>query len=186
MNNFQPRTDSKFKQEVLQLARESLEASVSNLGIPQPNFTHPRFKQQLGVFVTLKKNKQLRGCIGVIEAKQTLWHNLQKMAAAAALEDPRFDPVRPDELDQIKIEVSILTKPELIADPAELEVSKHGVIIELRGRKGVFLPQVAVEYGYDREELLNMLCAHKLGLKKTCWQNPQAKIYVFEAEVYQE
>jgi AmmeMemoRadiSam system protein A len=173
-----------FQQEVLTLAQQAINACVSNLDMPRAEFAHPRLEEKLGVFVTLKKNNSLRGCIGMIESEQPLWQNIQNMAKAAALEDPRFDPVHPNELEDIQVEVSVLTKPKLISNPKQIKAGKHGVIIELEGRKGVFLPQVATEYGYNREQLLNMLCLHKMGLEGACWRSPEAKIYIFEAEVF--
>jgi len=175
---------SAFQQQVLNLAQQAINACVCNLDMPRAEFSHPRFKEKLGVFITLKKNNLLRGCIGIIESDQPLWQNIQNMAKASSLEDPRFDPVHPSELEDIKIEVSVLTKPHLIANPKGIKPGQHGVIIELEGRKGVFLPQVATEYGYNREQLLNMLCLHKMGLEGACWKNPDAKIYIFEAEVF--
>jgi AmmeMemoRadiSam system protein A len=151
-----------------------------------PLSLHPRLQEPLGVFVTLKNNGTLRGCMGLIESDKPLWQGIQKMAKAAALEDPRFPAVRPDELDKIELEVSVLTQPVLVQDPTQVEAGKHGVIIRYGSQQGVFLPQVATEQGYDREQFLNNLCSHKLGLAESCWQDPQAKIYVFEAEVYAE
>ncbi len=174
-----------FKQELLDMVRQAVTASAKGRAVPAATFTHQRFKQQLGVFVTLKKQDQLRGCIGLIQSDQPLLKTVPEMARAAAAEDPRFDPVTSDELDQIKLEVSILTKPKLINNHWQIEPGKHGVIIEYAGRKGVFLPQVATEYDYDRQQLLSALCSHKLGLSEACWQDDKAKIYIFQAEIYQ-
>jgi AmmeMemoRadiSam system protein A len=177
---------SNFSSQALTIARQALEAYVNKRQPSKPLNLHPRLQEPLGVFVTLKKSGTLRGCIGLIESDEPLWRGIQKMAKAAALEDPRFPAVRPDELDKIEVEVSVLTKPVLVQDPAQVEAGKHGVIIRYGSQQGVFLPQVAEEQGYNREEFLNNLCSHKLGMPESCWRDPQAEIYVFEAEVYTE
>jgi uncharacterized protein (TIGR00296 family) len=115
-----------------------------------------------------------------------------RAALAAAFEDPRFEPVRDlEEMGRLVVEVSVLTEPELIdvkdrrAIPKEIEVGRHGLIIELGNRSGLLLPQVPVEYGWDAEEFLVNLC-FKAGLGPTEWLNPKARIYRFEAEVFAE
>jgi hypothetical protein len=177
---------SDFSSQALSLARQAVEAYVSKREPSKPLNLHPRLQEPLGVFVTLKNNGTLRGCMGLIESNEPLWQGIQKMAKAAALEDPRFPAVRPDELDKIEVEVSVLTQPVLVHDPSKVEVGKHGVIIRYGSQQGVFLPQVAAEQGYNREQFLSKLCSHKLGMAESCWRDPQAKIYVFEAEVYAE
>jgi hypothetical protein len=184
-NNQQVAT-SDFSAQAVSLARQALEAYVNKREPSKPLNLHPRLQEPLGVFVTLKNSGTLRGCMGLIESDKPLWQGIQKMTKAAALEDPRFPAVRPDELDKIELEVSVLTQPVLVQDPTQVEAGKHGVIIRYGSQQGVFLPQVATEQGYDREQFLNNLCSHKLGLAESCWQDPQAKIYVFEAEVYAE
>jgi AmmeMemoRadiSam system protein A len=186
MKNIHQKDSSIFKKELLAIARQAVESSVSRQPLPRAGFTSQRLKQQLGAFVTLKKNNRLRGCIGLIESKEPLFLTVQKMAKAAALEDPRFDAVTEDELEKIKIEVSVLTQPRIIKNPDKIVVGQHGVIIELFGRKGVFLPQVASEHNYNRRQFLQALCRHKLGLDFSCWKNKQAKIYVFETEIYSD
>lgn len=175
-----------FGKQAAALARQAVEAYVNQQKPSNPQNIHPRLNQPLGAFVTLRKRDKLRGCIGRIQSNQSLWQTLQEMAEAAALEDPRFPPVSPAELNEINIEVSVLTQPVLVNDLEKIEMGKHGVIIKHNGREGVFLPQVAEEQGYDREQFLNSLCSNKLGLPENCWQDPKAQIYVFAAEVYQE
>lgn len=186
MRRFSQKKATTFEKELLTIARQAVKSSVTSQPLPKVSFTDQRFKQRLGVFVALEKNNRLRGCIGLIESKEPLFLTVQKMAKAAALEDPRFDSVTEDELDEIKIEVSVLTQPRLITNSNRIVVGQHGVIIEVLGRRGVFLPQVATEHNYKRQEFLEALCRQKLGLSPSCWKEKQAKIYVFETEVYSE
>ncbi len=182
----QEQTSDEFENRLLEIARKTITAAVRGKPTPEFNITQERLKQKLGVFVTLQKQGQLRGCIGLIESDLPLYKGVQKMAKAAALDDPRFPPVRPEELKDIKLEISVLTKPEKVADVSEIEPGRHGVIIKNGFKRGVFLPQVAEEQGYDREQFLSSLCTHKLGLPADAWQNEDSKILKFEAEVYPE
>ncbi len=177
---------SDFAQQAVEWAKQCLVAAVNDQPPATMDFSDSRFQEQLGVFVTLHQQQQLRGCMGLIESDLPLWQGVKKMAKAAALEDPRFPKVASSELDDIEIEVSVLTKPKLINDPDTIQVGKDGVIISHSGRRGVFLPQVATEQDYNREQFLNNLCSHKLGLDQSCWRDPAAKIYTFQADVYSE
>ncbi len=147
-----------------------------------------------GVFVTLNEfpSMELRGCIGFPRPVDDLEVLTVRAALAAALEDPRFEPVRDlEEMDRLVVEVSVLTEQEPIEVedrrklPEEVEVGRHGLIIELGNRAGLLLPQVPVEYGWDAEEFLVNLC-FKAGLGPTEWLNPRARIFRFEAEVFAE
>jgi len=144
----------------------------------------PDIEGYAGVFVTLTKNGELRGCIGIpfpMELKQAL-----KEAALGAINDPRFPPVTPDELDDICIEVSVLTPPEAVENPLkEIEVGKHGVIIQWGPYSGLLLPQVPVEYNWGLEEFLDNACL-KAGLPPGFWKNRDVKIYRFEARIFKE
>ncbi len=108
------------------------------------------------------------------------------MAIASSTEDPRFPPVTADELKDIKIEISVLSKPKLIKDIKEFELGKHGVIVQKGFNQGVFLPQVATETGWKKEEFLSNLCSHKAGLPPDAWKDKDTNIYIFEAEVFEE
>ena len=138
-----------------------------------------------GAFVTLHKRGSLRGCIGNFAGEGPLVFTIQQMAIAAATQDPRFSPVSPEEMGDIDIEISVLSPLEEIEDPANVEVGKHGVyIISPRGR-GVLLPQVATEQGWDRETFLDHTCL-KAGLQPGCWRDPDVTILVFTAEIFGE
>ncbi|MFW6109873.1 MAG: AmmeMemoRadiSam system protein B [Patescibacteria group bacterium] len=177
------------QQLLLNLARETLECFVREGEIPELSVDDPSLQEQLGAFVTLKKpedEQNLRGCMGVIEAKRPLWKVVQDRTVAAASKDPRFLPVTPDELDNIEIEISVLSKPRLVDDPSEIELGKHGVILEKNGRGGVFLPQVAEETGWDLENFLGHLCTHKAGLRPDCWKSSETCLFIFTAQVFPE
>jgi AmmeMemoRadiSam system protein A len=137
-----------------------------------------------GAFVTLKKGGDLRGCIGLIIGDRPLAQVVGAMAYAAAFRDPRFEPLGGSELSQIEIELSVLTPPKNIARPDAIVVGRDGVILRKGGRSAVFLPQVATEQGWSRDELLDNL-AVKAGLPPNAWRQG-ADLSVFQAEVFSE
>jgi AmmeMemoRadiSam system protein A len=137
-----------------------------------------------GAFVTLNLGGHLRGCIGTFRATQPLLDVVGQMALSAALHDPRFPPVRFDELAAIEIEISALTPLVAISDPGMVEVGRHGIYITQGHKSGVLLPQVAVEWGWDRDEFLAQTC-HKAGLPRDAWRHG-ATMELFEAEVFSE
>ena len=146
-----------------------------------------------GVFVTIQRKRpedilklgRLRGCIGDIFGTEALYRNVIDRAVDAASEDPRFPPMKAEELDQVELEISVLDHPREVADPGQVVAGKHGVLIAKDGHRGVFLPQVATEQGWGREELLDNLC-RKAGISTPgCWREG-AKIAVFEAQVFGE
>jgi AmmeMemoRadiSam system protein A len=137
-----------------------------------------------GAFVTLKRDGQLRGCIGTLECRLPLAVEIARVAVSAAREDPRFDPLRAAELDDLDVEVSILGPLEVI-DPLDLgafEIGRHGLVVEQGQRRGLLLPQVATEWGWDRLEFLSHTCA-KAGLPADSWRRG-AKVYRFAAIVF--
>jgi AmmeMemoRadiSam system protein B/AmmeMemoRadiSam system protein A len=171
------------KTQLKDIARRSIEAAVK--GTKQPQFKNMTGKllDPYGVFVTLNKRGNLRGCIGRIIGDQPLYLSCQQMAIAAALEDPRFNPVRKDELDDLTIEISILTPPERITDFSKITIGPDGLIISKGYNRGLLLPQVAVEYGWTVEEFLEQTC-HKAGLPSNAYESPDAEVYKFSAEVF--
>jgi len=136
--------------------------------------------------VTLKKNGQLRGCIGDFSADEPLWEKVKKMALAAAFDDPRFLPLSPEELEEIKIEISVLSPMRKVNSVEEIEMGKHGVYLKYGQRSATFLPQVAEETGWSREEFLTNLCVEKAGLPADCWRHPEVELFTYTAEVFQE
>lgn len=139
-----------------------------------------------GVFVTLHKLDRLRGCMGVLEPQESLIDAVRHAAVCAALQDPRFRPVTLAELDSIRIEVSIMSQPQALRELDELELGRHGIIVG-RGRcRGLFLPQVATEYRFSREEFLSRCCSEKAGLSPDAWRDARTDVLVFTTEVFAE
>lgn len=149
--------------------------AISNLGI---------FAQPCGLFVTLHVNARLRGCIGMIDARDTLGENLARCAADAALHDPRFSPLGAQELEQLEIEVSLLS-PLYPLRPEDVEIGKHGLLIERGMRRGLLLPQVATEHHLSREQFLAETC-YKAGLPRDAWKDAETQLYGFECEIVAE
>ena len=150
-----------------------------------PELTNEK-KEVEGAFVTIHKQGHLRGCIGNIIGRQPLYLTVRDMAIAAAAKDPRFNPVAVSELDDIDIEVSVLSKPYRAENPEEIEMGVHGVIVKRRFNQGVFLPQVATETGWDRETFLSQLCSQKAGLAPDAWKDPKTELNIFTATVFSE
>jgi len=174
------------KQTLLKIARDALTSYLSGATINQYQIDNPKLTQKLGVFVTLHKNGQLRGCIGEFEPNTPLWQTVINKAIDAAVNDPRFPPVAADELDQLEIEISILSKPKKINNWQEIRLGKHGVIIKNGPRGGTFLPQVAEETGWSLKEFLENLCLQKANLPKQCYQDPKTEIFIYTADVFSE
>lgn len=142
-----------------------------------------RFLEKRGVFVTLKKEGKLRGCIGYIEPILSLKDVIRTAAVKAAFEDPRFPPLSPDEFEEIKIELSILMPPQILKELYNLEIGVHGLIIEKGQRRGLLLPSVPVEWGWDRQTFLSQV-ALKAGLGPFDWKT--ATLYTFTTETASE
>jgi AmmeMemoRadiSam system protein A len=139
-----------------------------------------------GVFVTIKRRGELRGCLGVLELRDTLAEEVARCARDSASRDPRFPPMRAEEIDDASIEISVLGPLEPIDPLAEaaIEIGRHGLVVEQGRRRGLLLPQVAVEWGWAREQFLRQTC-RKAGLPEDAWRNG-AEIFRFEADVFGE
>ncbi|MDP2874143.1 MAG: AmmeMemoRadiSam system protein B [bacterium] len=175
------------QKELLALARQTLISYLDRKGTPAVKVENPTLQEQYGAFVTLRTEEgELRGCIGTFEASQPLWQVAQKMAISAATQDPRFVPVTRQELDSLKIEISILSPRQRVSSAEEIILGKHGVWVERGGRSGVFLPQVATETGWSKEEFLSQLCSQKAGLSRDCWQESDTLMSIFEAQIIEE
>jgi len=172
------------KQALLQIARASIQAELAGKKPPAAN-VQGTLEEKRGAFVSLKKRGHLRGCIGFIEAKKPLARTVEEMAVAAAFQDPRFEPLRREELKDLKLEISVLTPLRRIADVGEIEVGIHGLYIRKGIRAGLLLPQVATEYGWDRDTFLRETCC-KAGLGPDAWRDPETEIYRFSADVFGE
>jgi AmmeMemoRadiSam system protein B/AmmeMemoRadiSam system protein A len=172
------------KAELLRMARAAVTEFVERRAASEDTSGKEKFLEPRGVFVTLKKGGDLRGCIGFIEPVAPLGQAVIRAAVYAATEDPRFPPVRSAELKDIKFEISVLTPAREISDPREVTVGRHGLIVARGGRRGVLLPQVPVENKWDRETFLEQ-ASLKAGLPPDAWRLG-AKLYVFEAIVFHE
>ena len=149
---------------LLHIARETLENCVRNVETPLFNPPDPLLWEIQPCFVTLKKDGKLRGCIGMLEAERPLFEEVVRVTKAAAFEDYRFNPVQPDELQGIEIEISILSPFERIYHPSEITVGLHGVCLRSQDRKGILLPEVAQEMGWSPDEFVKICAEEKVGL----------------------
>ncbi len=175
--------------QLLIIARRSVEAAVRGHRPPNLHVSNPELQRPQGAFVTLRKDGQLRGCIGRFEADEPLWEVVRDMAVAAATQDPRFFGMRlePGDISELTIEVSVLSPLRKTKDPLrELELGKHGIQARRGFRTGCFLPQVATETGWSKEEFLCQCCAGKAGLEPYAWQQPDTDIYLFTAQIIKE
>jgi AmmeMemoRadiSam system protein A len=178
--------DRTEKKTLLDLARRSVEAAVCGRYAPEPDTPPPdRLLEPAAAFVTLREAGQLRGCIGLLRFEVSLWDNVREAAAAAALDDPRFMPVREDELAALDLEISILDPPVPLPDPASFEPGRHGIVVSRGSCRGLLLPQVAPEMGWGRIEMLEGVC-RKAGLAPDAWQKAGTRLYVFESACFDE
>ncbi|MEW5775102.1 MAG: AmmeMemoRadiSam system protein B [Thermodesulfobacteriota bacterium] len=171
------------KAALLAIARDAAKAAVTGAAYTRPQGLSPALENPGAAFVTLKRHGELRGCIGQMEARMPLADCVARMARSAALEDPRFPPVSPQELPGLDLEITVLTPMRRIADPGEVQVGRHGLYVRNWLRGGVLLPQVPVEWGWDREEFLRQTC-RKAGLGPDCSRDKGTELWVFEAEVF--
>ena len=186
MTDVPPPLSGGTRRQLLDLARATLEAQFR--GEPPPRLGSDRsesFGESRALFVTLRRDGRLRGCIGTLAPEGDLARTVPKFALRAAFEDPRFPPLAFDELPACAIEISVLTPPRLVDDVHEIVVGRDGLILELGGRRGLLLPQVATEWGFDRETFLSEL-SQKAGLPPDAWRNPEARLLSFQAEVFSE
>ena len=174
------------KNKLLDIARKTVESYVRDKKIPDFKEIDPGLLGKEGAFVTLHKKGELRGCIGNIIGIQPLWMTVRDMAVESSTRDPRFEPVAPEELKDIKIEISVLSQPKSVQDINEIKMGIHGVIVKRGMNSGVFLPQVATETGWSRDEFLSNLCAHKAGLPADAWKDKKTELYTFTAQVFGE
>ncbi len=173
----------KQRKELLDLARNSITAQLTGSQYETPQ--DELYKRRYGLFVSLHKDGDLRGCIGYIKAYKNITDSIVEMARAAAFRDPRFRPVKLEELPKITIEISVLSPMEEVLETDEICVGKDGLYLEHPLSSGLLLPQVAVEWGWDKDEFLTQLC-QKAGLPDKSWQDEGAKLYRFSAEIFRE
>lgn len=172
------------RRSLLGLARQAIADSVLLQKPPENVPQNGIFALKSGAFVTIHVRGRLRGCIGIVEAYEPLGEAIARCAASAALHDPRFSPVRAEELPQLQIEISLLSAPEPILHE-DVEIGKHGLLVAQSGKRGLLLAQVAVEHKLTREQFLDETC-RKAGLPPKAWQDPATQIYGFTCEVFSE
>lgn len=173
------------KKILLQIAKDSIDDVVLGKPFRERKITQPQLLEHRGAFVTLKIKGGLRGCLGQFTAEEPLWQVVKDRARASALEDPRFSPVRPNEVPKLSIEISALTRLREIESVEEIEVGRHGILIARGGYRGTLLPQVATENDWDRRTFLVHTC-RKAGLPDDAWKDPETRIQVYAADVFGE
>ncbi len=180
--DFQFSLSDQEKDFLKRLARLGIQKQFEpDLELPEP--PSARLQEQYGAFVTLKEQGQLRGCIGHILGDKPVWLAVREMAVQAAFHDPRFPPLSKEELDQLEIEISILSPMQQCTDPEQVQPGRHGLLIQKGMHTGLLLPQVASEQGWDRETFLEQTCI-KAGLPPNSWQSKKLQLFCFEAEVF--
>jgi AmmeMemoRadiSam system protein A len=169
---------------LLELARSTMACQLSGERLPPVSGRTLPSEPYGGLFVSLHRGKQLRGCIGTFALRGSLEECVQSVSVGV-LGDSRFvdAPVTAQELPQLEVEISLLSKPIPTDDPLSLEPGKHGIIVESRGRSGCFLPQVGSQFGWSAERLLSECCAQKAHLPADAWKDPQTTVSLFTAEV---
>ena len=190
--------DKKKGDVLLKIARNSIKLAFDGKDLDLIKTNDKELNERKGAFVTLydksRGKKSLRGCIGFTESKVPLWQGVAEAARLSAFDDPRFPPLQRDELDKLSIEISVLTRPNMIKTKElrkpedmtrQIEVGKDGLMVEYSGFSGLLLPQVAVEYGWDAERFLQETCM-KAGLAPRDWKEKGCRIYKFQAEIFSE
>jgi AmmeMemoRadiSam system protein A len=170
------------QEKLLRWVRTAMEAAVREeprAEVLEAELTEP-LRAPHGVFVTLRKQGELRGCIGKMDFDRPLWENAVEAAIASALEDPRFSLVQRDELGEISMEISILNPPEDLPRPEMFDALRHGIIVQKGWRHALLLPKVAQEQGWDATKTLEMVC-EKAGLPADAWRDRSARLQVFTA-----
>lgn len=168
--------------ELLGLARRTVTQYVRDRSTPEPDGRDPRLQAHGATFVTINRHHQLRGCIGTIQPNMPLERSVIRNAVAAATQDPRFPPMRPEELGDMEVEVTVLSPLEPLDDVKSITVGIHGVYLVKDGRSAIFLPQVPVEQGWDLTTYLDQLCL-KAGLPAKAWKDRDAKLSIFTADI---
>lgn len=180
----EPGLGRETQRDLLKLARAAIVEAVGRNGLPAiPSDVAP-LTPRSGVFVTLRNAGRLRGCIGNIEPVASLGYAVASCAVSAALYDPRFPPVVPEETAQLEIEISVLSPLQPI-QPASIEVGRHGIMVRQRDVRAVLLPQVASERGWTREQFLDEVC-RKAGLPANAWTDTETQLSAFETEIFRE
>jgi AmmeMemoRadiSam system protein A len=179
------RLSQRLRRKLVEIAWSAIRSAVLNTEMPEFDVSEPELLERCGAFVTLKRRRDgsLRGCIGYPYPTKPLWEAVKDAAISAALHDPRFPPVSPRELDELTLEISVLSPMEQVKDISEIQVGRDGLVVRKGPLAGLLLPQVAVEYGWSREEFLSHTCI-KAGLPPDEWKRRGVEIFRFTAEVF--
>ncbi len=179
--------DETQKRTLLELARDTIRTHLAKKPLPDLPEIATEPADFGGAFVTLRNAGRLRGCIGQFESSSSLAKTVQQMAVSA-LGDPRFrdHPITADEVPRIDIEISVLSRMKRTDDPLSLQVGVHGIYIRKDFQSGCFLPQVAAEQGWSKEQFLSRCCSAKAGLSPDAWKEADTEVYLFSAEVIAE
>ncbi|MFH0990485.1 MAG: AmmeMemoRadiSam system protein A [bacterium] len=173
------------KKELLTIARSSIASGVKGARNQNPSPSSDTLQIPCGAFVTLKLHGELRGCIGYIEPRVPLYKTIGDVARKAAFEDPRFLPLLESEFNEIEIEISVMSPLQEISDPEEIIVGTHGLVVDAGYTRGLLLPQVATEYGWNRDTFLMHTCK-KAGLPGDAWQKKNVTLFIFTSAVFSE
>jgi MEMO1 family protein len=174
--------DEKQKKELLALARKTVRQFVRTGTTPEAMLSDPRLAANGATFVTINRQHVLRGCIGNIQPVMPLSQSVIRNAVAASTQDPRFPPMRPEELSDMEVEVTVLSPLEPLTDVKDIRIGTHGLYLVKDGRSGIFLPQVPVEQGWDLPTYLEELC-RKAGLPSGAWKEKGAQLFIFTADI---
>jgi len=180
--------DEKDKKILLQIARKSVESAITGISNDQTQIeiTSPELKRKKGAFVTLRTQGRLRGCIGRMVSDNPLHKLVSGIAASAAMDDPRFNQIEPSELEYLEIEISVLSHLKKVEDPLDFELGRHGIYVKKGPANGCFLPQVATDTGWTKEEFLSQCCHSKAGLSPDAWKEKDVEVYIFTSEIISE
>lgn len=178
--------DEARKQILLKVAKDTVTAAIKHQKPVAAKSDDPELNAHCGCFVTLKNQGRLRGCLGQFTSDKPLIELIVEMAAASATRDIRFlaEPVTAGELEQLDIEISVLSELKRTDDPLSLRLGIDGIYIIRGCASGCFLPQVATETGWSKEQFLSYCCAHKAGLEPDAWKDPETEVYFFTADVF--
>ena len=180
--------DAATQREVLRVARDAVRAAVAGDKLPDVPASAGALAEHRGAFVTLKTRGRLRGCIGQFIADKPLVNVIQDMGVSAATRDPRFtfERITPDEVEEVHIEVSVLGRLEKIDDPLDFDLGIHGIYLKRGYASGCFLPQVATETGWSKEQFLSQCASGKAHLAADAWNDPDTEVFRFTCEIISE
>lgn len=172
------------QKELLRICKQSIEEYIKNNNTIDFQIDNKNLNKPMGAFVSIYNQKNLRGCIGMIETNKPLWKTVHNMSIAAATEDHRFSAITEEELPKLKYEINVLSVPQKINNWQDIILGEHGVIIKKDFNSGVFLPGVATDTGWTKEEFLSQLCYQKAGLPPNAYKDdPDIEIYIFTTQI---